>query len=62
MLLLRIALKRKSDFRGYASTSSDAIDLLSRSRPGIACIVESEAEFIYGDVFEFIVLIIIQVF
>ena len=48
------ALKRKSDFRGYASTSSDAIDLLSRSRPGIACIVESEAELIYGDVFEFI--------
>ena len=48
------ALKRKSDFRGYAKTSSEAIDLVSRSRPGIACIVESEAQALYGDVIEFI--------
>ena len=48
------ALKRKSDFKGYAKTSSEAIDLVSRSRPGIACIVESEAQALYGDVIEFI--------
>jgi len=48
------ALKRKSDFKGYAKTSSEAIDLVSRSRPGIACIVESEAQPLYGDVIEFI--------
>jgi len=48
------ALKRKSDFRGYAKTSSEAIDLVSRSRPGIVCIVESEAQPLYGDVIEFI--------
>ena len=48
------ALKRQSDFRGYAKTSSEAIDLVSRSRPGIVCIVESEAQPLYGDVIEFI--------
>ena len=48
------ALKRKSDYRGYAKTSSEAIDLLGRYRPGIAFIVEGEVESLYGDVLEFV--------
>lgn len=48
------ALKRRSDFRGYAKTSSEGIDLLRRCKPGIVCIVESGTRCLYGDVIEFI--------
>jgi DNA-binding NarL/FixJ family response regulator len=48
------ALKRRSDFRGHAKTSSEGIDLLVRSRPGIACIVEAGSECRYGDVIDFV--------
>ena len=48
------ALKRRSDFRGHAKTSSEGIDLLGRSRPGIACIVESGSQCRYGDVINFV--------
>lgn len=48
------ALKRRSDFRGYANTSSEALALFSRSKPGIACIVESGSQCLYGDVIEFV--------
>ena len=48
------ALKRTRDFCGSATTSSEAIDLLARTNPGIAAIYESGSTCMYSDVVNYI--------
>jgi DNA-binding NarL/FixJ family response regulator len=48
------ALKRARDFSGSATTSSQAIDLLTRTKPGIVAIYESGSSCIYSDVVNYI--------
>jgi len=48
------ALKRARDFAGSATTSSQAIDLLAHTKPGIAAIYESSSTCMYSDVVDYI--------
>lgn len=47
-------LKRKRDFLGYASTPSQAIELLSKIKPGLVVIYEAGHQSIYGDVIDYV--------
>lgn len=48
------ALKRARDFSGSATTSSQAIDLLARTKPGIAAVYESSSVCMYSDVINYV--------